>query len=97
MANSKKVNDPDKKWYHIEGLTDKQMHLIVGYFLGILVSSIFGFEMWIIVTLVIAAGKEMYDLLEHGHSDYLDFIYTVAGSVLGALTVHLIKYILWTF
>lgn len=97
MGGSKKVNDPDRKWYHIPGLTDKQMHGAYGFAIGALFSSIFGFPMWIIATITFAGGKELNDLFDYGESDYMDFTFTLIGGACGALFIYGLKYILWTF
>ena len=70
---------------------DKQQHLLSGAILGILFASVFGW-ISILVVAIIACLKEIYDYLHKDiHTpDFLDWVATTLGGVLGTVIVSLI-------
>lgn len=77
--------DPDKKWWHIDGMTDKEMHRFYGIMLFILCSPIafattppslgvvFAF-LWVISAAVL---KELRDYFTYGKFDPRDILATI--------------------
>lgn len=86
------MRDPDKKWWHIDGLDDKQMHHAVGcsayiicWFVFLKLSgNILYTSCWAWLAIVIAgAAKEIWDLRQFKKRgvkrrfDWADFIATI--------------------
>lgn len=61
---------------------DKVLHFIGGFFLGFPGSAISPLA-GIILAIAVGAGKEIYDYYGHGTPEWLDFVATVAGGLVG--------------
>ena len=69
---------------------DKAMHIIYGlaiYCLAALISPLHGLAAAIAVGVI----KEIYDSKGHGHVEFLDFVATSAGGVIGFYCTYLGK------
>ena len=69
---------------------DKQKHLLAGLALSLLAGLLFCPIVGLVTAAVIGALKEIvWDwLLKKGTPEFLDFVATVAGGVLGAVILH---------
>ena len=61
---------------------DKQLHLITGFLIAYLLSYFLDSKQIILVVIVCAVGKEIYDEFKYGGFDLEDIIYTIFGLVL---------------
>jgi len=53
-----------------------EMHFLVGIVIGLLFK-----RDWVWIVILVALGKELFDLLRHGKPDIMDFMFTVIGSL----------------
>ena len=60
---------------------DKKMHFVAGFAITAIVSLFFGYIIGVIVAVIAAAGKELYDKVTGtGTPEVLDFVATIAGA-----------------
>ena len=61
---------------------DKKKHFVAGFAITAIVSLFFGYIIGVIVAVIAAAGKELYDKVTgNGTTELLDFVATVLGAV----------------
>lgn len=61
---------------------DKKKHFVAGFAITAIVSLFFGYIIGVIVAVIAAAGKELYDKVTGtGTPELLDFVATVLGAV----------------
>ena len=58
---------------------DKKKHFVAGFAITAIVSLFFGYIIGVIVAVIAAAGKELYDKVT-GTPEVLDFVATIAGA-----------------
>ena len=60
---------------------DKKKHFVAGFAITAIVSLFFGYIIGVIVAVIAAAGKELYDKVTGtGTPEVLDFVATIAGA-----------------
>jgi len=62
---------------------DKQLHFIAGLAIALVAGSIVTPLAGLIVATAIGAAKEIRDMMGYGTPETKDFLYTVAGGLLG--------------
>jgi uncharacterized membrane protein len=72
---------------------DKKLHLLAGLALSLLAGLLFCPLIGLAIAAVVGALKEtIWDwLLKKGTPELLDFVATVAGGVLGAVVLHVLR------
>lgn len=71
-------------------LTDKLLHLLVGAVIGFAVTASISAIIALIVVIIAAAGKELYDKYHPAHTvDLYDAIATVTGGILAIIWMYL--------
>lgn len=61
---------------------DKKKHFVAGFGITAIVSLFFGYIIGALITILAAAGKELYDKVTgKGTPELLDFVATVLGAV----------------
>ncbi len=94
-------NDPDRKWYHIPGLTDKGNHKVGGAAIFVLTWAFYG--MWIAIgATILTAVLWEYVWYWKGHKfDWTDIEATIMGGVYAGAAItaifKLVKFIQWIF
>lgn len=94
-------NDPDRKWYHIPGLTDKGNHKVGGAIVMLVSWALFGMWAGIGATIAVAILWE-YLWYWKGHKfDWSDIEATILGGVYAGAAItailKLVNFILWIF
>lgn len=70
---------------------DKQKHFLAGLLIMIVSNVIFGLNAAMILVIVAAILKEIYDDYHTHKFDFKDIYYTVLGGMLGVLIIELLK------
>ena len=70
-------------------LNDYQRHLVAGLILGC-AAFFWGFGIGVSVAFAGGLAKELYDYLEHGEPDWLDWAATTFGGVISAGAISLL-------
>lgn len=70
---------------------DKQAHMVTGFIGGVAISCFLGFYAGVTLMAIIAFAKEAYDYKHPNHTaDFLDWVATVLGGILGLILGELI-------
>jgi len=62
---------------------DKQLHFIAGLAIALVAGSLVAPLAGLIAAVIVGAAKEIRDMMGYGTPEWLDFLYTVAGGLLG--------------
>lgn len=66
---------------------DKKKHFVAGVAITAIVSLFFGYIIGVIVAVIAAAGKELYDKVTGtGTPEVLDFVATIAGAAAAVIS-----------
>lgn len=73
---------------------DKQLHLIVGFICGSLITFFSNIHLAISIGVIVAIGKEVYD---HYHpknhtAEVLDVLTTIIGAIVGSALIWVIRH-----
>ena len=80
-----RVADVIKVFVRAAKQADKQKHFVVGLFASLLAGVLFGFWVGFWVGGLIGAPKEWRDLKGRGAVEIMNFVFTLLGSIAGAL------------
>ena len=58
---------------------DKQLHIIAGFLIALILSNYLDNKQILLVVIMCAVGKEIYDELKYEGFDFEDIIYTLLG------------------
>lgn len=66
-------------------MTDKQMHFFTGYF----IATVLPIPIWygLLLCLIAAVAKEVWDSQGHGTPDVMDALATMAGGIVGIFSI----------
>ncbi len=70
---------------------DKQLHFIVGFFIVLFGGMLFNLQIGLLLAIIAAIGKEVFDSFGFGTPEFLDIVATLIGAAAGTLVFQILK------